>query len=288
MKQKAQAHAERQPEALARPKINQKTLKRLRRGLSAYNDLDRSIERELLPIRNVISSTNFVADSIIGRFSIAKQINDQINKALMELNQAITKMKESILSTVLNLYGIEASSNTYSSQLKPNDVVIAYNGSILVPESDSKKLNDFIKRAKVFSYYYLNGRDPENTEELVRAFNMFVFNAIKFNGDWYKHRFSDIIPLEESIENKSGVCKEKAALLDAMLRHEGVKSKYCGVDPRHNSRKWHVYLTVEINGREYIADPTFGIFGYSEEAIKTYYMQHYGPGVITVLRVKRN
>lgn len=186
---------------------------------------------------------------------------------------AVNLAQTRISQSMLEMLGINVETRGYFVKLVPNETVVHSNGSVLISEFDSKALAMLSSRAKTFSYYYLCNKDPKTPQELVHSFNLFVKNAIAYDGKWYEDRHNGAVSTDEIINQKAGVCKEKSALLYLLLRREGIDTSYCSLRPTQPNESGHVFVTAKISGIEYIADPTWGIFGKYEETYESIYVK---------------
>lgn len=95
-------------------------------------------------------------------------------------------------------------------------------------------------------------------KEKVLELTKFVRKEIEYENIFKGKRLT---MLSESIKLRKGVCKEKAAILQMLLRHGGFDSFYVkGFVKTPTKKSSHAWVEVNLHNDVYIADPTIGYF----------------------------
>ena len=97
-----------------------------------------------------------------------------------------------------------------------------------------------------------------DSKEKVLELTKFVRKEIEYENVFKGKRLT---MLSESIKLRKGVCKEKAAILQMLLRQSGFDSFYMKGFVKTPSRTGaHAWVEVNLHNNVYIADPTIGYF----------------------------
>jgi len=186
-------------------------------------------------------------------------IRDHTNKIVEKFEEFINNVKEYIeteraVSRTFSEIVREESGEKTDVKPGPGDALPSRseNGYIIImPGYHDEVFMKFKKKADEFA-------GNTTGEERVKKFLEFVYNEIKYNLNWNHKK---VVNLDEAISRKEGVCKEQALALYALLSSEGYDVYYNkGTFYTHGSHVPHTWLTLNINNKSYLLDPTHNLF----------------------------
>jgi len=186
-------------------------------------------------------------------------IRDHINQIVEKFGEAINNVKERIVTeievsrTISEIIREERGEKT-DVKPGPGDALPSRseNGyTIIMPGYHDEVFMKFKKKADEFA-------GNTTGEERAKKFLEFVYEEIKYNLNWNHKK---VVNLDEAISRKEGVCKEKTLALYELLNSEGYDVYYNkGTLNIHGNDVPHTWLTLNINNKSYLLDPTHNLF----------------------------
>ncbi len=162
--------------------------------------------------------------------------------------------------------------------LRTGDVLLSNNPLLRITSPANTDIHSFIMRARKYA--------GESTgTEMVRKFNEFVKEELGKEPKWYYEITEHVVNLSKAIHAKKGQCKEKAAALLVILESKGIVGYFVGGRSTNQTTTdpdaLHTWVEVVVDGRTYIADPSYGVFGEKSEIKQQY---GYTPCTIRIYR----
>ena len=155
--------------------------------------------------------------------------------------------------------------------LRSGDVIRSNNPRLRITEPDNPDMERFISwgLAQVKSS---GGSAAENIKEL----NDFVHRQILKSERWYYEFSESTVELSRSVGEGRGMCKEMAATLIVLLEAKGIKAYLVSgtskTQESTNPEVAHAWVEIDaaVEGKTYIADPMYEIFGEKQEVVRLY------------------
>lgn len=158
--------------------------------------------------------------------------------------------------------------------LREGDVIRSNNPLLRITEPGNPVMTSFIN----LGLSQTKGETPFAAED-IKKLNEFVHQHIQKSDKWYFDIPESPVELSRSVSERKGMCKEMAAALIVLLDEVGMEAYLVSgkskVQKSTNPEVAHAWVEIEFQGKTYLADPMYEVFGEKREAVQQFGYSQY-------------